>query len=432
MELGIMLRARRFLRNFCRNEKGSVATIFALALIPVMTAVGAAVDYSRANAARTHLQAALDSALIAGAKDDTSNWLQVAQKVFTANIASKNISASTPTFTSESDSSYAGSVSASVPTTVLGVISIRTLTVGAYSKAQMVEADDSCILTLDHGQPSSHQSLTLNGAPVVNLSGCSIRSNTSMDCNGHDGSATKSYASGVATGCAAPKSNVTIVPDTYASLASNITKQCGTSRPGLSWNPGTLPTVGTNFIRVDKGSYTEYHVCGDLTVSGSGYLTGNPPAKDTVVIIENGSLTVANNADLNTVKTTIVMTGDNNYSSNINFPNGTGKLGTLTLSASTGSTNPWQGVAMYLDPSLTKDVDNSWGSGAEFNAEGLVYLGNSNVVTYGNMASSNSKCTKFVMNSLTTNGHVDLNFTQADCAAIGLKQWGGITVHLTR
>jgi hypothetical protein len=102
------------------------------------------------------------------------------------------------------------------------------------------------------------------------------------------------------------------------------------------------------------------------------------------------------------------------------------------MSASTGSTNPWQGVAIYQDPALTHDVDNSWGSGAEFNADGLAYLGNSNVVTYGNMASTNSRCTKFVMNSLTTNGHVDLNFTQADCAAMGLKQWGGITVHLTQ
>jgi hypothetical protein len=36
------------------------------------------------------------------------------------------------------------------------------------------------------------------------------------------------------------------------------------------------------------------------------------------------------------------------------------------------------------------------------------------------------------MNSFTTNGHVDLTFTQSDCASIGLKQWGGIIVHLTR
>src|SRR3954462_721189 len=423
----------KMFRRLCSHTEASIATTFALALIPIVTAVGAAIDYSRASSAQAYLQSALDSALIAGAKDATSNWAQIAQNVFTGNLATKNLSASTPTFTSETDSNYTGSVTASVPTSVLGLIKINSLTIGAKGTAKMAEGDNSCILTLDHGQPSSHVSLTLNGAPIVNLSGCSIRTNTSMDCNGHDGNSTKSYAGGTATGCTGPKSNATLVPDIYAPLASNITKNCGPSRPGVNWTPGTLPT-GSAFITVDKGDYVEYHVCGDLTVSGSGYLTGNPPpgGKDAVVVIENGTLTVANNADVNTVKTTIVLTGNNSYSSEIKFPNGAGKLGTLTMSASTGSSNPWQGVAIYQDPALTYQVDNSWGSGAEFNADGLAYLGNSNVVTYGNMASSNSRCTKFVMNTLTTNGHVDLNFTQADCVAMGLKQWGGITVHLTK
>jgi hypothetical protein len=37
------------------------------------------------------------------------------------------------------------------------------------------------------------------------------------------------------------------------------------------------------------------------------------------------------------------------------------------------------------------------------------------------------------MNSFTTNGSVSLDFDQsiASCAAIGLKQWGGVVVHLT-
>jgi hypothetical protein len=42
------------------------------------------------------------------------------------------------------------------------------------------------------GQPTSHVSLTLNGAPIINLSGCSIRSNTALECNGHDGNVSKS------------------------------------------------------------------------------------------------------------------------------------------------------------------------------------------------------------------------------------------------
>src|SRR5689334_19598460 len=165
-----MLSTLKLLRQFCSRTDASIATTFALALIPIMTAVGAAIDYSRANSVKAYLQSALDTALIAGAKDASSNWMQVAQNVFTGNLSTTNISASTPTFTSEADSTYTGSVTASVPTSVLGLIHINSLAVGARGSAKMAEADNSCILTLDHGQPSSHTSLTLNGAPIVNLS----------------------------------------------------------------------------------------------------------------------------------------------------------------------------------------------------------------------------------------------------------------------
>ena len=418
-------------RRLCSDQRGSIAVIFSLALIPIMTGVGAAIDYSRANSAKVFLQSTLDSALIAGAKDGSSNWTQVALNVFSGNLASKNISAGTPTFTSDSESIYSGNVTASVPTTVLGVIRINQINVAVHGSAKMAEADDSCILALDEGQPKSHVSLSLNGAPIVNLSGCSIRSNTSMACNGNDGNLTKSYAHGAAAACGHPKSNAALVPDIYSSLASNITPSCGTSRVGASWTPGSLPT-GPGFITVNRGSYTEYHVCGDLTLSGTGYLTGTAPTQDTVIIIENGSLNIADKAQINTLKTSIVMTGDNNYAAKVNFPNGAGKLASLSLSPPTDPANPWQAVALYVDPKLTKDVDNAWGPGAEFNADGLVYLGKSNVVTDGNTASNNSKCTKFVTKSFTTNGRVDLNFSQTNCTAIGLKQWGGITVHLIR
>jgi hypothetical protein len=103
------------------------------------------------------------------------------------------------------------------------------------------------------------------------------------------------------------------------------------------------------------------------------------------------------------------------------------------LSAPTASSDPWRGVALYQDPKLTDNVDDRWGPGATFNADGLVYLGNANVVTDGNTGSGNSRCSKFVMNSFITNGAVDLNLDQdaGACAGLGLKQWDGIYVRLT-
>lgn len=420
--------------RFRQSRDGAVAMTFALALIPMVVAVGAAVDYSRANAFKTVLQTVLDTSLLAGAKDGSSSWSTVALNTFTANIAGKTSATLTPTFTTANNVTYDATVSAAVPTSFLGVINVHSMTVTAKATAQASPGDNSCILTLDKGQPLSHVGLVLNGAPVINLAGCSIRTNTGLNCNGHDGNATKSIAAGTASGCANPTSNAPAVPDIYTDLAKNITPKCGTLKSGFDWAAGSIPATGPAFIRVTVGDYTEYHVCGDLNLSGTGALTGGTPASDVIIVIENGSLNIANNASISTSKTAIVMTGDATAQSKINFPNGNGKEATLNLSPPTDAANPWQGVALYQDPKLTNHglIDNTWGPGMNFNADGLVYLGNSNVTTDGDTSSNNSRCTKFVMNQFTTNGHVDLNFQQTNCSAIGLKQWGGITVHLTK
>jgi Flp pilus assembly protein TadG len=49
------------LRNFCRHTGGNIAIIFALATLPILGAVGAAVDYSSANRAKAQLDAIADA-----------------------------------------------------------------------------------------------------------------------------------------------------------------------------------------------------------------------------------------------------------------------------------------------------------------------------------------------------------------------------------
>src|SRR5678816_2398400 len=62
---------QRFLkapRGFLQDRRGGVAPMFALAVIPVVGFIGAAVDYSRANAVKAGLQSALDATALAMAK----------------------------------------------------------------------------------------------------------------------------------------------------------------------------------------------------------------------------------------------------------------------------------------------------------------------------------------------------------------------------
>jgi Flp pilus assembly protein TadG len=55
--------------RFRKDRSGNIAVIFGIALLPILSFVGAAVDYSRASRARSAMQAALDSASLMVAKD---------------------------------------------------------------------------------------------------------------------------------------------------------------------------------------------------------------------------------------------------------------------------------------------------------------------------------------------------------------------------
>ncbi|HEU0146221.1 MAG TPA: pilus assembly protein [Bradyrhizobium sp.] len=69
----------RHVARFCRSEDGNVAVIFAIALVPILSFVGAAVDYTRANAARSSMQAALDTTALMLSKDLSAGTITTAQ-----------------------------------------------------------------------------------------------------------------------------------------------------------------------------------------------------------------------------------------------------------------------------------------------------------------------------------------------------------------
>ena len=50
--------------RFRNDSSGNVAVIFTLALLPILSAIGCAVDYSRATQVRSKLQSAIDAASV--------------------------------------------------------------------------------------------------------------------------------------------------------------------------------------------------------------------------------------------------------------------------------------------------------------------------------------------------------------------------------
>jgi Flp pilus assembly protein TadG len=57
-------KSAQLLGRFRRDRRGNIAVIFALSLIPVLSCIGCAIDYSRATQLRSKLQAAIDAASV--------------------------------------------------------------------------------------------------------------------------------------------------------------------------------------------------------------------------------------------------------------------------------------------------------------------------------------------------------------------------------
>jgi len=121
-----------------------------------MIAVGAVVDYSRANNYKTAMQVALDAAVLSGGKDGRTDWTEIALNTFNAKLSSKYDPRPNPTFVLDpSTGNYIGTVTGSRPTSVLGIINISSISV-SVTAAAVADHDNAFILNLDHISPKPH------------------------------------------------------------------------------------------------------------------------------------------------------------------------------------------------------------------------------------------------------------------------------------
>jgi len=65
--------------RFAGADRGNVAILFAATIIPILSVLGAAVDYSRVSSARSGMQAALDSTALMISKDLSSGTITAGQ-----------------------------------------------------------------------------------------------------------------------------------------------------------------------------------------------------------------------------------------------------------------------------------------------------------------------------------------------------------------
>jgi len=135
--------AHRLLSRFVSDRNGNIAIIFALALVPLLSFVGAAVDYSLAARARAKLIAALDTAvLVATAKSEITKSASASQSdainTFTGQMSALGLTTSSVTITvtdSVTTRTATGTATSAVTTYFMGILGYKTIAFTATSSA---------------------------------------------------------------------------------------------------------------------------------------------------------------------------------------------------------------------------------------------------------------------------------------------------------
>ena len=136
--------AKQALHRLTKNQSGNIAVLFALALLPIMSFVGAAVDYAMASNVRTKLQSAQDSAVLnAVSKAASTLTAQQAQddsvKFFNALVSQKGLSANVTMQVSDSSTgrTATSTFTSQVTTNFMKLAGFPTMTVTNSSSASV-------------------------------------------------------------------------------------------------------------------------------------------------------------------------------------------------------------------------------------------------------------------------------------------------------
>jgi Flp pilus assembly protein TadG len=135
---------RHTARAFGADRGGNVTLIFALSAIPLVGAVAVAVDYSRANSARTAMQAALDATTLMISREalDLQSGMvqQKARAYFEAQFNRNDVRNLNVTFNmvtnGPGDFTVVGSANAKIDTALAGVIGHKNVDLGVNSQVR--------------------------------------------------------------------------------------------------------------------------------------------------------------------------------------------------------------------------------------------------------------------------------------------------------
>jgi hypothetical protein len=391
-----------------------VTIIFALALLPLVSLVGAAVDYSHANSIKTAMQAAVDSTALMLTKDagslSSTQLIQRATDKFKASFTRPEttgvqVSAQYDIL----NKSLSLAATGSMKTDFMGVMGFSSLNISARAVAKSVGNGTACVLALN---ASASGAATAQGGTKIRLDGCSLYANSKSGSaltlggsaslsalsvgvvGGVSGGAAITTTQGVSTG-GSP------VADPYSTLAIPFFSGCN----------------ATNFtahstVTINPGVY-----CGGMQLSANAQVTLNPG----IYYIDHGDFSMNGGATMTGTGVTLIFTS----STMSNWPKVTVNGG-ATVNLTPPTTGPTAGVVMFADRNIPIGTSFKFNGGASQYIGGAIYVPTGDVMFAGG-ASTSTSCTKLIADTITFTGNSSFSI---NCNGYGTKAFGPVGVRL--
>jgi Flp pilus assembly protein TadG len=356
------------LRQLRSASGANVTVIFALSLVPIAGAVGAAVDYSQGSSMRSAMQAAADAASLGTIK--LASTLTPAQVQSTAAgmfNASFNRPQVTPTVSATYDAAsntVTVSASATFKPNLMSMIGVSQMTMSATSKATIgAKTWQVCVMITD---PTKGHTLLVSGASKIDFTNCMVQVNTAnwdaveaRDTSYiHSANGDNCFVGDIHYGDVQPPKDPTCMmfPDPYASIAM----------PASAANCDyTQMKVQTNGTVLTPGTY-----CKGLQLQNISDVTFSPG----LYIISGGDLQAhgQGNTSMNITATgvTFILTGQNAGLDlkNVNF--------NITPATNVGA---FSGFLFFLDQTTDSHGKTLYGNqskieNVQMNTRGIIYL----------------------------------------------------------
>jgi Flp pilus assembly protein TadG len=403
---------------FLNDRRGGVAPLLALAALPIMGTVGAAIDYSRANSARAAMQAAADSTSLIIArnmsKQPAGDAIAEASAYFAASFhradVQINLVGATPGAAGDKKTIEV-SAQGSINTSVLRVMGVSAIPLNVTSSAASVFDGYGCVLALDK---EANDTFLGQGSTNVALKGCSLydnsKHNEAMTVGGSAKISARSV--GVVGG---------ITPGSYGltadlGIATGILPIDDPYKNVEPPSPGgcTEQNYKTNVsVTLNPGVY-----CNGIAIHSGATVTLNPG----IYYIDGGDLVVNGNAGLVGNGVTVVFTSKNKNSYGTAVFNGTA---TINLTAMTyGAT---AGIVLFGDRKMPKNTIFKLNGGATQSFGGAVYLPQAAIDFIGGNGST-AACTQLIGNKISFSGNSSLALS---CNSYQTKPFGTWSIRIT-